>query len=985
MEQKPWFTRNVSQYRSAGAPQRQGRAAKDPRIRMQQQRSGTVATQREPLIKKPTMHMPPQAMRTAPSEHTQPQHPKKRSVWILDKVIALCVWMLFFGVPLFFLNVAYQGVAFEKQYYFYTWTFIGGAAFVIRSMMGVTSIIRRTPLDIPIAVLWCVVVISALFSVDRYHSAFGFFGTPVMGVVSLTAVIVAYYIIVSTFTRARMVQIWWAVIASGALVTAWSFAATMRFIGQDILAIIPGTLTGTFSGLTVYLGMLLPFLILTPSVIGNTRTKLVTGIAAILIILNGMTLSALYGYVQWYVILGAVGLLVAFMISRLVRSTQEGKGMAIGVFLALMFLFLWGQPLVTRIAIQPEPVMTHALSWTIAKGALSSRPLLGSGPGTYGYHFSLFAPSTLNKNGDYDIRAFVGRGMVMDGIATIGILGVIALCIVFFTYIGTAWIACVHDKRDESLTVATLGFFIASVVAAVYSLVWAIDGMIMLYGVLLAAACMGGIALSSERRAAKTWTFTFMSSPQHALSFAFLSIVGAVLAVFGFVTLGKMFIADVYARAAFAAYRDNDTDRATAFFQKTINLNGKEGRYYILIAQYGLDLAMREARQPTDQQNRDAIATFIVSAAGAASMGCDLMPNDAFAHEIKGIVLENSGGYVQSAADDALASYQRAGALEPHNPQFDIAIGRMQLVKAQTKTGEQAGQERKALVEDAKKSFEAARDKTTFLYGNSDVSLFAPAHYYFAVTQEALGDIDSAITAMDTALAVSQNASSSAPSDDVKAQSVNYAFHLARMLQVRHAEGDIEQAERILQNIIAVRTNDVDATIALGLLYEKDGKKDAAIAQYEKVLTFLPEDDTESRDTVQKMIDAVRDGRGNTAAQHEDGPARSVVPAEFREDQTSHLALPRVVIVHDTASEEHAAKGGDILRSNDYEVETRHSENASTGVTVLYRDEIHLGAAQELANLLRAQFPEITVSHNDSVLASYAEFDILVDIGQDEP
>ncbi len=106
------------------------------------------------------------------------------------------------------------------------------------------------------------------------------------------------------------------------------------------------------------------------------------------------------------------------------------------------------------------------------------------------------------------------------------------------------------------------------------------------------------------------------------------------------------------------------------------------------------------------------------------------------------------------------------------------------------------------------------------------------------MTQEALGDIDSAITAMDTALAVSQNASSSAPSDDVKAQSVNYAFHLARMLQVRHAEGDIEQAERILQNIIAVRTNDVDATIALGLLYEKDGKKDAAIAQYEKVLTF---------------------------------------------------------------------------------------------------------------------------------------------------
>ncbi len=994
MERTPQFTRSTTPHRSTHASSRQGYAT-PPHAQAGRQSRATIA-HRDPVAPQRTMPAP-QPMRSQSREPMQPQHEARRSAWILDKVIAVCVWMLFFGLPLFFLSVTYQGIAFEKQYYFYTWTFIGVVAFVVRSMMGAASEIRRTPLDVPLAALLFAVVLSALFSVDRYHSAFGFFGTPVMGMVSLVATVMAYYLIVSTMTRERIVQVWWAIVTSGAAVILWSFAATMRLIGQDVLAIVPGTLTGSFSGLTIYLGMLLPFLILAPSVIGSARTKLVTIFTIALIAINGLTLSALYGYAQWYVILGVVGLLVVFMVSRLVQSAQQGMGTIIGVFLALMFLFLWGQPLVTRIAIQPEPIVTTALSWTVAKGALGSRPLLGSGPGTYGYQFSLFTPQDVNKDGNYDTRVFAGRGMIMDGIATLGVVGVVALCSVFFTYIGTAWMAFLRGTQDDVLKVAALGFFVASLAAAVYSLLWAIDGVVILYGAILAAACVGSVSLL-QKHPAKTWALTLTSSPQHALSFAFLSIVAAVLAVFGFVTLGKMFAADVYAKTALTAYQKNDNDRTMTAFQKAITLNGQEGRYYTLVAQYGLDLATREANKPTDQQNRDALAMFITQAAGAANFGCDLMPNDVLAHEVKGIVLENSGGYVQGAASEALAAYGRAGMLEPHNPQLDLAVGRMQLAQAQTKTGDQATQERQALVEEAKKSFDAAKNKTTFTYGNEQVSLFAPAHYYLAMANEALGKIDDAIAAMSMALGASQATAGVTPSDAVQTQSINYAFHLARMLQIRNADGDRAQAEKILQNIIALREKDVGAMVELGLLYERDDKKDAAIAQYKKVLTFLAEEDTQSRDMVQKMIDTVQDGGSNvpSAATSIEGAASEnathtivePVQEENVPDATSQASpmMPRTVIVHDTASADNAAKGGDLLRQNGYEdVDMRSSENASNGVTVMYRDDAHAGAAESVAAVLRAQFSEVTIMRNDGVLASYADFDILVDMGQDVP
>ena len=53
----------------------------------------------------------------------------------------------------------------------------------------------------------------------------------------------------------------------------------------------------------------------------------------------------------------------------------------------------------------------------------------------------------------------------------------------------------------------------------------------------------------------------------------------------------------------------------------------------------------------------------------------------------------------------------------------------------------------------------------------------------------------------------------------------------------------------------------------LALLYEKTGKKDLAIEEYQKVLELLPADNKATKDKIQEMVDNLKSGATNIPAQ----------------------------------------------------------------------------------------------------------------------
>jgi len=913
----------------------------------------------------------------------------EKTISVLDKIVTVCIFMLFFGLPLFFVNLTYQGISFEKQYYFYFWVFLGIIVWSARGILGGKIEIRRTPLDIPLGILWVVYVLATIFSVDKYHSLFGFFGNPVNGLISVTSLIFAYYLIVSYVSKKRVVMMWWAIVASGSIVTLWSFMTTMRFVPQDVLQYISPSLTGSFTSLAAFLAMMLPIFIISLSLTDNNRgnkvkTMIATGLLVAVTILNIITLSILYGYVRWYVVIAAVALLLVFTISQSVRVSQKTSVIAVTVFLMLVGLLIYGQPIITRTAIQPEASLNYGLSFNIAKEAIKNKPLLGSGPGTYGYNFSLYHPKELNQSGRYDIRFFSDRGILLESLSTIGLIGAIALIVVFLTYVSTA-VHVFMRSQDEESKVISLGLFVTSTMAMLYAGFWAVDGVIIIYGVLLAGLAIGLLRDSLDDAKDNKLTLSMSSTPQNALSFAFLSILVAVGVIFGFVTLGKMFVADVHAGKALKARAQNNFEESSAKFIQAVNLNGQEGRYFTIISQYGLDLANIELAKGVDNANNELIAQYINSATGAASAGRNLMPNDVLANETAGFIYENSGGYVSGALAQAMSAYERAQELEPQNPYLDIAVGKLKLMEAQSK-GEDATEEKDALIQEAKILFEAARDKTTFDSNGQEISTFAPAYYYIAIVEEAIGNIDEAIQAMTTALQVTQFGGGSLTEKQILSRQINYGFNLARLLQVRGTDADNKNAESLLLQIIGVNDQEINSHLNLGLLYERTDRKDEAIAEYKKILNSLPEDDTKARENIQGLIDTIEQGGSNIDVNGRQGVDDGINAADdtTTDDEEIVDEIPKVtlLIVGGKDSEVNASEGYALFAQEDYNLtqDVRNEDREVDGVIVMYGGDVDKKEVQAIETVLKKKFENVQVERNDEDVASY-NHDVVIIIG----
>ncbi len=917
----------------------------------------------------------------------------RKMIALLDKIVMACIFMLFFGLPLFFLNITYQGILFEKQYYFYFWIFIGIISWAVRGVLGGRIEIRRTTLDIPIGVFWIVYVLATIFSVDRYHSFFGFFGNPISGLMSVTAIILAYYLIVSFISKERIMILWWAIVASGSIVTLWSFLVTMRFIPNKILQHVVASLSGSFTSLAAFLAVLLPIFIVSITVIDKTGgNKLKRAIINVLLftitIINLITLSILFDYMGWYIAIITIALLLVFIISRFIKVTQKTTVLALLAFFMLIGFLIFDQPIITRTAIQPEARIRYKLSFNIAKEAIKNKPILGSGPSTYGYDFSLYRPKELNRSGKYDIRFFSDKGILWESFSTIGIIGAIALVVMGLTYVSTVIHAFIRSNEEKPKIIA-LGLFVSSIMAILYSSLWVINGLIILYGVLIAAITIGLLRESAMDGSDNKLTLSMASTPQNALSFAFLSILVAVGVIFGFVTLGKMFVADVNAGSALKARAKNDFQKSSIMFEKAVKLNGQEGRYFTIISQYGLDLANVELAKG-EKSNKDAVAKFINSATGAALAGRNLMPNDTLANEITGFIYENSGGYVSGALSAAINYYKRASELEPQNPYLDVALGKLKLMEAQTKDKD-AVDEKTAIIKEAKKLFEDARDKTMFKSGSQEISIFAPAYYYIAITQEALGNVDESINAMATALRVTQ-LDMSLTRQQALSRQINYGFNLARLLQIRGTDEDNKVAENLLKQIIGVNDKEINSHINLGLLYERTGRSKEAVDEYKKILTILPEDDKKSRENIQGLIDTIKqggsnvdvnkkqdvnDGINNKNVQENEQNVQEDMPSEEVSREKKSL-----LIVSGKDSKDNAQKGLSLLNVDDYNLtkDIRNEDREIEGVTIMYNGNVAQNDVENIKGILQKEFSNIQSERNDEEVSKY-NHDIVVIMG----
>lgn len=762
---------------------------------------------------------------------------------MLDKIMTASIFMLFLGVPLFFTGLTFQGLAFEKQIYFYFWLLLALVVWAAKAVITGEMKIRRTPLDIPILAFWLVYAVATFLSIDRWHSFWGFFGDPSRGLMGATALVIAYYIILSNFNK----NIWkWSVtgiVLSSSLLSIWTALAILgiKFLPEKIMAFAPLSLIGSISGLGIFFGAMLPILITVIFKIrSNDESKgisknILTGVLLAVLVLDLFLLLALYAFVPWIGVLVGMGFFLIFILSQIIRPTENWTWLPMVAFVAVLIIVMIGAVKLTRVNLPAEVSPSYKLSWDLAKESLKDKAILGSGPATYGYDFSLYRPKEFNLNNFYNLRFYQGTGAVMEALPTIGILGSVVFVLLILSFLSVA-IYLLASQRNKEKTYS-LGFITSAIILIYAGVTTRIEGTIVIFSALLLSAALAMLLKESDSEE-RYINLSLKASPKFALALAFIFMVISAGVAYLFVFLGKIYVADLYAGAAAKQTEVTEAGSITKFAQAA-SLNSREGRYFTRIGQEYMVLANNEALKDQKDLDIEAVKRYLNNSIAASVRGRDLMSKDVLAVESLAQIYENAGLYITDSLTLAENIYGDAQKLEPHNPNYYVKNGQIKTTQAASEKDEA---KKKQLLQESKDLFQKSIDEK---------SNFAPGFYYLSLTQESLGDVDGAI----------ENAGKAFASDRT---SINYAFNLGRLYQARGKGDDNQKAEALFKQILGVNDKEVNTHFSLGLLYEKTDKKREAIDEYKKVVELLPAAQVDVKARIEKMISNIQNGIENT-------------------------------------------------------------------------------------------------------------------------
>lgn len=793
----------------------------------------------------------------------QPQQgaesPKARSKAInkiFDAVITVCLFMIFLGVPIFFIGLSYQGVVFEKQIYFYFFLLVALVSWAAKGVISGEMKIRRTPLDIPIGIFWSLYALSTFFSVDRWHSFWGFFGDPSRGLMNVTALIIAYYLILSHFNEKRLKLMMFGVVSAGFVLSVWMVLGIfgVKFLPEKFLQIAPLSLVGSMSGAGVFFSFLILLLITlifiqrSDETANKLKKNIISGFLLVGLVLAVFLTMALYNYIPWISLLIGLGLFLIYILSRIVRPAETWTWLPMAVFVVIMSILMIGSVQIARVNLPVEVSPAYNISKDIAKESLKQKFILGSGPGTYGYAFSLHRPQNFNQNLFYNLRFYQGSGILAEGLPTLGILGTISAVLLILSFLSVGFYLLTSGREKNKIY--SLGLFSASVIIIVNSALARLEGTVFIFGSLLGALALAALLWESSSEE-KYLNLTLKASPKFALALAFVFMVVTAGVAYLFAFVGKAMIADLYAGSA-VRQKEISFDGSVNKLIRAINMNNREGRYYTRLGQEFMVLANNETLKNENERDINLIQDYLNRSLAAAARGRDLMSKDALAVETLATIYENAGLYVKDSLKLAEDTYKQSQELEPQNPNYPVKLGQIKLSLATTAESQD---EKKQLVLEAKDLFQKALEKKSDL---------AAGYFQLSLAQEALGEIDAAIDNMKKAFSLERS-------------SINYAFNLGRLYQARGKDEDNKLAEDLFKQILGVNDKEINTHFSLGLLYEKTNRRKEAKDKYEKVIELLPENSAEAKRRIEKMIANIQSGISNFT-DTTDSPANNQAP-----------------------------------------------------------------------------------------------------------
>lgn len=631
-----------------------------------------------------------------PMFHPGAQRESRDKVAHLLRSVAQHVLVIVLGLfPILFVPVAYAPFGYSKVMF----VLVGVVAALIFFAL---SVLREGEMRIgaPAALyaFWGLVLvygISAMFSGDLKDALIGdAFGVHTFAFLALMAATVSATMIFQG-SKVAIVRLYGLLIASGIVLALFHIARVVfgpealtfgTFIGNV------ATPLGSWNGLALFFGLLILIALVAIEQLPLTAIgKAVLGVSSVL----ALVMLMIVNYFAVWVVLTVVSLVVLiYSLTRKHYRTTEplledetdhsfiSSIFATIVFVVSVLFILGGSSIGAAISnytgvsyVEVRPSFTA--TFDIAREVYNNSPILGTGPNKFVDAWRLHKDPAINDTIFWNSTFDAGSGFIPTAFITTGIVGA-ALWLVFFALL------LAHGFRMLVRTTHTDRFWnfigTSSFVASVY--LW---GMAVIYtppaAVLILAAVTTGIFLTSYSTLVPRQAMTLSVAGNRVFGIALVGMT--VLIIFG--SVGTLYVTGQHYSAlysfnkAFATATENDTidtieDRIVAAYDRSSSdVFARE------IAQYRLAQteALLTVPEPTTEQQQ-LFQTAVAEGVNAAQVATELDPQEPLNWQVLGqfySALAVAG--VEGAADRAHEAYERARALDPHNPMLTLLAAQL--------------------------------------------------------------------------------------------------------------------------------------------------------------------------------------------------------------------------------------------------------------------------------------------------------------------
>ena len=727
---------------------------------------------------------------------------------LLNRIIKCNIYVLVFLLPLFFLPFSFEIFEYNKQYLLFFLISSALFAWVLKQVAYDKEIrLKKSPIDYLVLGFLFVSLLSAIFSVDKSSSLFGFYGRFSDGLIGLLGLGAFYFLVTNTVKNAKgdakgelkdaggptidgllKVFLWSAgavvFIAYFSIFGLWAKISSFMPLPKVMLQITFNPVSGSLEGASVFLAIV--SVLLVSLLLNKTR------IFYWILLLASLGLLVIIDFAPaWIILLATLVLLLAVSLSKRIFRDNVNRLLIPIFFVIIASTFLFLQPFKTNLP--KEQVLPQAVSWKVAAGSATDNVkngFLGSGIGTFHYDFAKYKPQGFNQNPLWQIRFDRAGSYFAELLGTVGFLGLLIYLGTIGLFLLISWLLISKDFAGLPLVITFTALVISQLVyyqnTSLAFVFWLILG--------LSAVSWRAVspALTPEKK------ISFKNFPESALIFLTLAIVFGV-AILAFYFYGaRYYLADANYFKALSV----SGEQRIKILQRAVSQNPNSSNYRQALARSYLAEALGEMQKPQAEQNASRIQSLVSLSIDQGRIATVLAPSQISGWETLGVIYREIGGVAQGATEWGIKSFEKAIDLEPTNPVLHTELGKLYVV---------AGDNEKA-----KDNFNKALEK------KSD--------YAAAVIQLALLlEKDSAV---DEAIANLENLISKNPLE------VEARFQLGR---IYFNNNRIDEAIAQFSSVTLSSPNHSNAHYSLGVAYAAQKRTSLAIQEFEKVLELNPD------------------------------------------------------------------------------------------------------------------------------------------------